>query len=142
MARRNKAPLSELAVKMKADLVLSGKRPKTVKAYLAAVRQLARYYGTPPDRLDEAQVRSWLVYLADKKTRDRDTAANSCRSEVLLRGDVSAGLAVAAEHPSAEVPHAAGGSLAGAGSDSAGPHAVVSLPGVFPSVLHVWAASG
>lgn len=67
MARRKKAPLSELAVKMNADLVLSGKRPKTVKAYLSAVRQLARYYSLPPDELTEDQVRAWLVYLADKK---------------------------------------------------------------------------
>ena len=67
MVRRQKAPLSVLAVKMKEDLVLSGKRPKTVQAYLSAVRQLARYYGASPDRLSEDQVRSWLVYLADQK---------------------------------------------------------------------------
>ena len=67
MSRRKKAPLSALAVKMKEDLVLSGKRPKTVKAYLGAVRQLARFYHTSPDQLDEAQVRAWLVHLADKK---------------------------------------------------------------------------
>ncbi len=67
MARRKKAPLSVLAVKMKEDLVLSGKRPKTVQAYLSSVRQLARYYGISPDQLSEDQVRSWLVYLADQK---------------------------------------------------------------------------
>lgn len=67
MARRKKAPLSALAVKMKEDLVLSGKRSKTVQAYLSAVRQLARYYNTAPDQLGEEQVRTWLVYLADQK---------------------------------------------------------------------------
>lgn len=67
MAGRKKAPLTALAVKMKADLVLSGKRPKTVQAYLSAVRQLARYYQTTPDHLSEDQVRSWLVHLADQK---------------------------------------------------------------------------
>lgn len=67
MARRKKAPLSVLAVKMKEDLVLSGKRPKTVEAYLSAVRQLARYYSTAPDQISEDQVRSWLVHLADQK---------------------------------------------------------------------------
>lgn len=67
MARRQPAPLSALAVKMKEDLVLSGKAPKTVKAYLGAVRQLARYYSTSPDQLDEHQVRAFLVHLADKK---------------------------------------------------------------------------
>lgn len=67
MARRPKAPLSALAVRMKEDLILSGKRPKTVKAYLAAVRQVARYYNTSPDLLTEDQIRTWLVVLADKK---------------------------------------------------------------------------
>lgn len=67
MARKMNVPLSPLAQKMKEDLILSGKRPKTVKAYLAAVRQLARYYSTSPDRLSEGQVRAWLVVLADQK---------------------------------------------------------------------------
>ncbi len=67
MARRKKAPLSALAVRMKEDLVLSGKGPKTVKAYLSAVRQLARYYNLSPDRLSEDQVRKYLVFLTEKK---------------------------------------------------------------------------
>ncbi len=67
MARRKKAPLSPLALRMQEDLILSGKRPKTVQAYVAGVRQLARYYDHPPDQLTEDQVRAWLVHLVDKK---------------------------------------------------------------------------
>ena len=59
--------MTRLAVRMREDLVLSGKRPKTVKAYLAAVRQLAGYYNASPDQLSEDQVRTWLVFLTDKK---------------------------------------------------------------------------
>jgi hypothetical protein len=67
MARRKKTPLSPLALRMQEDLILSGKRPKTVQAYVAGVRQLARYYDHPPDQLTEDQVRAWLVFLVDKK---------------------------------------------------------------------------
>lgn len=67
MGSKRKTPLSALAVKMKEDLVLSGKRERTVKTYLAAVRQLARHYNLSPDRLSEDQVRKYLVFLADKK---------------------------------------------------------------------------
>lgn len=67
MATRNKTPLSPLALHMHDDLTLSGKRPKTVKAYVSGVRQLARYYDQSPDALTEDQVRAWLVHLVDKK---------------------------------------------------------------------------
>ena len=67
MAARKKTPLSPLALRMQDDLILSGKRPKTVKAYVAGVRQLARYYDQSPDALTEDQVRAWLVFLVDKK---------------------------------------------------------------------------
>jgi integrase/recombinase XerD len=77
MARRTKAPMTRLAVRMKEDLVLSGKRPKTVKAYLAAVRQLARYYNASPEQLSEDQVRKWLVFLTDKKKRPSERCDRS-----------------------------------------------------------------
>ncbi len=67
MARRKKAPLSALAVRMQEDLVLSGRSPQTIKAYLSAVRRLAGYYNRSPDRLSENQVRKYLVYLTVKK---------------------------------------------------------------------------
>ncbi len=67
MARRKKAPLSALAVRMNEDLVLAGKSPGTIKRYLSAVRRLAAYYNRSPDRLSENQVRKYLVYLTVKK---------------------------------------------------------------------------
>jgi len=69
MARRKKAPLSALAVRMNEDLVLAGKSPGTIEKYLSAVRRLARYYNRSPDRLSENQVRKYLVYLTVKKKR-------------------------------------------------------------------------
>ena len=67
MARRKKAPLSALAVRMNEDLVLAGKSPGTIEKYLSAVRRLARYYNRSPDRLSENHVRKYLVYLTEKK---------------------------------------------------------------------------
>ena len=67
MARRKKAPLSALAVRMNEDLVLAGKSPNTIQVYLWSVRRLAQYYNQSPDRLSEDQVRKYLVYLTVKK---------------------------------------------------------------------------
>lgn len=67
MAKGKKDGLSKLAVRMQEDLVLSGKSPKTVTAYLRAVRQLAVFYNRSPDHISEAQVRTYLVHLTVKK---------------------------------------------------------------------------
>jgi hypothetical protein len=67
MTTRPQAPMSKLAVRMTEDLILDGKREKTVVAYLAAVRTLSRHFGSSPDRLTEHQVRKYLVMLTSKK---------------------------------------------------------------------------
>ena len=67
MAKRSQPPMSKLAIRMQEDLILDGKREKTVVAYVAAVRALSRHCGTPPDRLTEDQVRKYLVMLTVKK---------------------------------------------------------------------------
>ena len=111
MARRKKTPLSALAVRMKEDLVLSGKATKTVKVYLAAVRQLARYYNLSPAQLSEDQVRKYLVFLTEKKSGGRDVAAHRRRSKVLLFGDVPSGVEIDPQCASAEDSHAANYSI-------------------------------
>jgi len=58
---------------MTQDLQLAGLSERTQDAYLRAVRQLAAYFRTPPDRLSEAQVRDYLLHLKN----DRHFAANS-----------------------------------------------------------------
>jgi integrase/recombinase XerD len=55
------------------DLQLAGLSARTQDAYLRAVRQLAEYFRTPPDRLTEAQVRDYLLHLQN----DRHFAAAS-----------------------------------------------------------------
>jgi site-specific recombinase XerD len=58
---------------MTQDLQLAGLSARTQEAYLRAVRQLAEYFRTPPDRLTEPQVRDYFLHLKN----DRDFAAAS-----------------------------------------------------------------
>lgn len=92
MARKSNIPLSKLAVRMRDDMVLTGKSANTVKLYLAAVRAMARHYGMAPDRLTEEQVRAWLVHLTVKKSGGRNIATDPRRSEILLFRHLSARL--------------------------------------------------
>jgi integrase/recombinase XerD len=62
-----------LRVRMTQDLQLAGLSDSTRRAYTRAVRMLAEYYHTPPDRLSEAQVRAFLLHLQN----DRHFAATS-----------------------------------------------------------------
>jgi len=49
------------------DLQLAGLSEGTQNTYLRAIRQLADYYDTPPDRLSEQQVRDYLLHLKNDK---------------------------------------------------------------------------
>lgn len=49
------------------DLQLAGLSESTQKTYIRAIRQLADHYHTPPDRLSEEQVRSYLLHLKNDK---------------------------------------------------------------------------
>ena len=49
-APRQTTPLRQ---RMLQDLQLAGLSPRTQEAYLRAVRKLAEYFHTPPDRLSE-----------------------------------------------------------------------------------------
>jgi integrase/recombinase XerD len=55
------------------DLQLAGLSEGTQKTYLRAIRQLADYYHTPPDRLSEQQVREFLLHLKN----DRNFASST-----------------------------------------------------------------
>jgi len=59
--------MTTLREKMTHDLQLCGLSERTQEAYLRAVRQLADYYGTPPDRLREKQLRDYFLYLKNEK---------------------------------------------------------------------------
>ena len=62
-----------IAKRFEEDLILDGKRPLTVKAYRNAIAQLAETFGTSPQRLSEAQVRTYLI------DRRKALALNSMR---------------------------------------------------------------
>jgi hypothetical protein len=47
------------------DLRLAGLKHGTADVYLRAVRQLAAYYMTAPDRISERQVQDYLLYVRD-----------------------------------------------------------------------------
>jgi len=56
-----------LRQRMLQDLQLAGLSERTQEAYLRAVRQLADYFHTPPDRLSEPQVREYFLHLKNDR---------------------------------------------------------------------------
>src|SRR6516165_4645647 len=56
-----------LRQRMLQDLQLAGLSARTQEAYLRAVRQLADYFHTPPDRLSEPQVRDYFLHLKNDR---------------------------------------------------------------------------
>ena len=66
--------MGELRKQMDGDLVVRGMAVRTREAYLGAVVGLAKYYGRRPDRLNEAQVQSYLLHLI----QERKLAWSSC----------------------------------------------------------------
>ncbi len=53
--------------RMNEDLQLAGFSKRTVHGYLRAVRQLADWARTQPDRISERQLRSYFLYLKNEK---------------------------------------------------------------------------
>lgn len=45
------------------DMQLRGLSPNTQIAYVRSVRQLAEYYGKPPDQISESELRQYLLHL-------------------------------------------------------------------------------
>lgn len=59
--------ITPLRQQMQQDLQLAGLSERTQEAYLRAVRQLADHFHKAPDRLSEAQLREYLLYLKNHK---------------------------------------------------------------------------
>ena len=55
-----------LKERMIEDLRLRGLSANTQRAYISAVRQLARHYGKPPDRISESELRQYFLYLKNE----------------------------------------------------------------------------
>lgn len=58
--------MTPLRNRMIEDLKLRNLSPHTQEAYLRAVAKLAQHYRKSPDLLDQAQVRAYLVHLAER----------------------------------------------------------------------------
>ena len=55
------------------DMVLAGLAPGTQKQYVIAVSQLAKHYSQSPDKLNEDEIRSYLLYLIKDKRLAKST---------------------------------------------------------------------
>ena len=70
--------MTPLRQKMIHELELHRKAPRTVKAYVTAVAQLARHYGRSPDTISVEEVRSFLHYLITQ----RKVAFSTCNQKL------------------------------------------------------------
>lgn len=67
--------MTALRENMIADMKAAGFSASTKEVYLQGVRGLAVYYWRSPDRLSEAEVRSYLLHLRDERGVARGTYA-------------------------------------------------------------------
>ena len=66
--------MTPLLQRMIEDMQLRGLSSLTQRAYLRAVRELARYYDKPPEQITEEELRQYFVYLHNRKHVSRSTA--------------------------------------------------------------------
>jgi integrase/recombinase XerD len=59
--------MTRLRQRMIDDMTLHGLKPKTIKAYVACVARFARHFGKSPELLGTAEIRSYLLHLADDR---------------------------------------------------------------------------
>lgn len=65
--RRGRRRVSHLRQRMVEDMQLHGLSSGTQRSYVDAVKLLSRYYGGPPNKISEEQVRSFFLYLVNEK---------------------------------------------------------------------------
>jgi Phage integrase, N-terminal SAM-like domain len=68
-----RCPMTPLRQRMIEDMQLRGLAPLTQRAYLRAVRELARYYHKSPDLITEEELRHYFLYLLHEKQLARST---------------------------------------------------------------------
>ena len=66
--------MTPLRQRMLEDMQLRGLSARTQECYVAAVRQLADHFHTPPGRLTEEQLREYFLFLTNEKKVARTTA--------------------------------------------------------------------
>jgi len=67
--------MTPLRQKMIRELELQRKSPRTIEAYVAAVADLARFYGRSPDRISIEEIRDFLHYVITQ----RKCAFSTCK---------------------------------------------------------------
>jgi integrase/recombinase XerD len=72
--------MTPLRQKMIEDMQLRGLSARTRDSYVRVVRQLAEYYGKSPERISEAELRQYFLYLQTEK----QVSASTCH--VALNG--------------------------------------------------------
>ena len=76
--------MSPLQQRMLEDMQLRGLSARTQEAYARAVWQLAQYYRRSPDKLGDAELRQYFLYLANEKKLARPCHDRALRHQVLL----------------------------------------------------------
>jgi len=66
--------MNPLRQQMDADMIVRRMSERTREAYLGAVAGLAKHYHRSPERISEAEVQSFLLFLL----RERELAWSSC----------------------------------------------------------------
>jgi integrase/recombinase XerD len=66
--------MTPLRQRMLEDMQLRGLAARTQESYLAAVRQLATYFGRSPDQLSDQELRQYFLYLRNEKHVAPNTA--------------------------------------------------------------------
>jgi integrase/recombinase XerD len=66
--------MGELRDRMVRDMDVRHFSGRTVEAYVAGVKGLAKYYMRPPDQLSDEEVQRYLLYLR----KERQLASSSC----------------------------------------------------------------
>ena len=65
--------MTPLRQKMIEDMQLRGLSERTQQSYVAAVRQVAEYYGKSPAELSDAELRQYFIYLQREKRVSKST---------------------------------------------------------------------
>ena len=65
--------MTPLRQRMTEDMQLRGLSPKTQRAYVRVVRDLAAYYDRPPDQIQEEELRTYFLYLKNEKRLSRSS---------------------------------------------------------------------
>jgi hypothetical protein len=63
------AELSPLRRRMIEDTTIRNMSPATQRSYIDAVSKFSRYFGRPPERLDQEDVRAFQVHLVSARQK-------------------------------------------------------------------------